>query len=66
MLYNAMRANRTFATEDSNMRVQFTINDKPMGSVLTVTAGAKLRIAVAIEDADPSAHVGYVSGFVGL
>jgi hypothetical protein len=66
-LYRAMRANRTFATEDSDLAVQLTINGQSMGSVLTVPAGGTLELALTVQDpTDPSAQyeATLVHGFV--
>ncbi len=55
-LLEAMRANRTFASEDEDLSVMLRINSQEMGSVLTLPADAPLDIRVEISDADePSA-----------
>ena len=49
-LLGAMRANHTFATEDSDLRLDFLINDAAMGDVLTVPAGTTLEPKILIAD----------------
>jgi hypothetical protein len=49
-LLTAMRANHTFATEDTDLRLEFFINGQPMGSVLTLAADAPLDITVQVAD----------------
>lgn len=49
-LLAAMRANHTFATEDSDLRLDFLINDAAMGDVLTVAAGTTLEPTILIAD----------------
>lgn len=49
-LLDAMRANRTFATEDSDLRIDFQINGAGMGDVLMVEAGAALEPRLIITD----------------
>ncbi|MGB5707447.1 MAG: hypothetical protein WBM41_11480 [Arenicellales bacterium] len=49
-LLAAMRANRTFATEDSDLRIDFMINDSAMGDVLTVQEGGVLQPRIVIAD----------------
>ena len=56
-LLEAMRANRTFASEDSDLRIDFLINDATMGDVLTLGAGMPLRPQLTIADAsDPDSE----------
>ncbi len=53
-LYDAMKANRGYATQDSNLRISYTLNGAVMGSVLaapSATYGAKIHI----EDPDRTA-----------
>ncbi|MCZ6773052.1 MAG: hypothetical protein O7G83_13895, partial [Proteobacteria bacterium] len=62
-LMAAMRANRTFATEDRNLRLELFINDEPMGSVLSLGANEPLDIEVHVSDtSEPSAS--YVAELV--
>lgn len=49
-LMTAMRSNRTFATEDPDLRAELAVNGQPMGSVLTLAAGAPLDITVEVAD----------------
>jgi hypothetical protein len=55
-LMDAIRARRTYASQDRNLVVRFLLNDAPMGSVLTATPGQSLTITVDVSDPDePSA-----------
>lgn len=49
-LFAAMRANRTFASEDSDLSIEFLINNEPMGSVIDVPEGETLNILLRVED----------------
>jgi hypothetical protein len=49
-LFQAMRANRTFASEDSDLSIEFLINNEPMGSTLDVATGDPLNITLRVED----------------
>jgi len=49
-LLEAFRVNRTFATEDKDLALGFSINGQPMGSVLTLSADAELVIRVTASD----------------
>lgn len=49
-LLDAMRANRTFATEDSDLRIDFLLNDGGMGDVLTLETGTALEPRLVITD----------------
>lgn len=49
-LYRAMHENRTFATEDPELRVQLTIDGQQMGSTLTKPAGSTLQLWVSVTD----------------
>lgn len=51
-LFEAMRANRTFASEDKNLSVKLLVNDALMGSCLELPAGADLNISVLLSDED--------------
>lgn len=48
----ALRARRTFATEDENLRVNFTANGVPMGSTAAPTGEGTMPITVTIQDPD--------------
>lgn len=47
-----MRLNRTFATEDKNLKVILYINNQLMGGSLTADEESELKIQVLIEDGD--------------
>lgn len=49
-LLAAMRANRTFASEDPDLRIDFSIGDADMGDVLTLAPGSEIRPRVRVED----------------
>jgi trimeric autotransporter adhesin len=51
-ILKAIRLRRVYATQDKNLKVWFTINGQPLGSVLTVAAGTPLQIKVRLSDAD--------------
>jgi hypothetical protein len=51
-LFEAIRKNRTFATEDKNLKVILYLNDSIMGSSVTAPAESELHIKILIEDAD--------------
>ena len=51
-IYEALRLNRTFATEDRNLKVILYINDSLMGSHVSAGEETELNIKVLIEDAD--------------
>lgn len=51
-IYEAMRLNRTFATEDKNLKVILYINDQLMGGSVTAGEETELKIQVFIEDGD--------------
>lgn len=56
-LMAAMRANRSFATEDTDLRIEIFVNDRPMGSVLTLPEDTPLDIEVHVADvSEPSAN----------
>lgn len=59
-LLDAMRQNRTYATEDPDLRLEFSINGEPMGSVITLAADDPLDIQVHVSDpTEPT--TGYVA-----
>jgi hypothetical protein len=49
-LASAMRGNRTFATEDPDLRLEWELNAQQMGSTLTAAAGTTLQMSVRVED----------------
>jgi hypothetical protein len=54
-LYDAMRANRGYATQDSNLRITYTLNGQVMGSTLS-TAAPSYTAKIHIEDPDGTAN----------
>lgn len=53
-LYGAMKASRGYATQDSNLRISYTLNGEVMGSVLEADTGI-YKASVHIEDPDRTA-----------
>jgi len=51
-IFEAVRLNRTFATEDRNLKVILYINDSLMGSHVSAGEESELDIKILIEDAD--------------
>jgi hypothetical protein len=51
-LMDAIRARRTYASQDPNLSVRLQINGAPMGSVLAATPGQPLSITVDLSDPD--------------
>lgn len=59
-LLEAMRMNRTYATEDSDLRLELSINGEPMGGVLMLAANEPLEIRLHVSDpSEPD--TGYVT-----
>jgi hypothetical protein len=55
-IYDALRKNRTFVTEDKNLSVVLSLNNSLMGSSITALPESELNFTVAVSDADePSA-----------
>ncbi|MDH3364446.1 MAG: CehA/McbA family metallohydrolase [Thermoplasmata archaeon] len=52
-LYEAMRANRGYATQDKNLQVHYTLNGAVMGSVLSPTS--TYEVTVQLSDPDGAA-----------
>ena len=53
-LYDAMKANRGYATQDSNLRITYTLNGAIMGSILS-PSGPSYVANIHIEDPDKTA-----------
>ena len=51
-MLEAIKANRTFASEDKNLAIDFTINDTFMGSNINLATDDALEIKVTVRDAD--------------
>ena len=49
-LLDAIRARRVYASDDPNLKVSFSINRHPMGSVVRMPSGAPLRIELTFSD----------------
>lgn len=58
-LYDAMRNRRVYATEDENLRINYTVNDEPMGTILNKPAALKAKINIT--DPDATDKIGKVS-----
>lgn len=59
-LFDAIRQNRVYATEDNNLFVDFTVNSQMMGSRITNAPGT-LKFNVNINDEDSTDIIGTVS-----
>ncbi len=62
-LMAAMRSNRTFATEDPDLRIEVFINGLPMGSVLDLAENTPLDIEVHVADSSEPA-AGYIAELI--
>ena len=51
-LLQAMKARRVYATEDRNLKVFFTVNGQPMGSIIRTQNPLDLTIEVQVSDPD--------------
>lgn len=51
-ILRALKARRTFATEDENLRVNFTANGAPLGSTAAPTSAGTMPITITIADPD--------------
>lgn len=61
-LYDALRNRRTYATEDENLRINYTLNGEVLGTILDETP-SRANIKVEIEDPD-NEPIGTVSVIV--
>jgi hypothetical protein len=64
-LLTALKARRCYATEDSDLRLRFTINGHPMGSMLNPVQG-ELDIRVSIQDPTDNGATYEVALFQGM
>lgn len=51
-LYDSLKKMRVYATEDKNLKIDYTINDLPMGT--TISNPAKLRFSISVIDNNDS------------
>lgn len=51
-ILDGIRQRRVYASEDRNLKVVFSINGQPMGSIVTMAAGTPLRIELIVSDPD--------------
>jgi len=51
-LVESIRERRVYATDDPDLRLRFSINGQPMGSVIPMTVGTPLQIRIDFSDAD--------------
>jgi hypothetical protein len=66
-LFEAIRLNRTFATEDSDLELKLSVNGNPMGSTLTLPTDSPLAFRVEVKDAgqaDTTYEATLISGTV--
>ena len=52
-IYQAMRDMRIYATEDKNLEITYTVNDLPLGSIITEVP-EKLTFDISFYDPDPT------------
>lgn len=50
-IYDAMKNNRTYATEDNNLEIMYTLNDEPMGTIFSEKPSSA-EIKVDLKDSD--------------
>lgn len=62
-IYDALRNMRTYATEDNNFRIKYTLNDEIMGTILEEKPDS-VNIAVSLEDPDETDKIGKVEVIV--
>jgi hypothetical protein len=60
-ILEAIRERHVYASQDKNLRVLFSINGQPLGSVVPMAAGTALRIEVQLTDPDESTANYHVS-----
>lgn len=58
-LYQSMRDMKVFSTEDSNLRINYTVNDMPMGS--KINPNGKLNFKISVVDPDGNDSIGKIS-----
>ncbi|MGL5330381.1 MAG: CehA/McbA family metallohydrolase [Peptostreptococcaceae bacterium] len=51
-LYDAMRNMRVYATQDKNLKIEYTINDLPMGSIIRKSSKLNFCISAIDNDSD--------------
>ena len=61
-LYEAMSNRRVYATEDENLSIDYTVNNQPMGSILS--SPSTLNAKINISDPDSTDVIGKVSVIV--
>lgn len=59
-IYEALKNMRTYATEDNNLRVKYTLNSEIMGTVIGQKPGS-VNIKVELEDPDVTESLGKIS-----
>jgi len=60
-LYDAMRQRRTYATEDENVEISYTVNAQAMGSLLDNPDTLNLAISVSDPDGDKVSEISIVA-----
>lgn len=58
-LYDAMRQRRTYATENENLNINYTVNGQAMGSILDQPE--ELNISIKVEDPDVEDKISTIS-----
>ncbi|MGL5548199.1 MAG: CehA/McbA family metallohydrolase, partial [Culicoidibacterales bacterium] len=60
-LYEAMQANRVYATEDSNLKIDYTLNGEVMGTQLAQTDTVNIKVAVTDPDGEAIGKVSIIT-----
>ena len=58
-IYDAIRAMRMYATEDKNLEIYYTVNDQPLGSILSEVP-EQLELNVQVSDPDKTDSISKV------
>ncbi|AMS27134.1 hypothetical protein AEM51_08995 [Bacteroidetes bacterium UKL13-3] len=64
-IMDAIRNRRTQASDDWNVRVSFTINGKPLGTIFTDTANPQISVTVFDPDLETTSNITIISGIPG-
>ncbi|MGL5530399.1 MAG: hypothetical protein ACRDCZ_00185, partial [Culicoidibacterales bacterium] len=60
-LYEAMQANRVYATEDSNLKIDYTLNGEVMGTQLAQTDTVNIKVAITDPDGEAIGKVSIIT-----
>lgn len=64
-IMDAIRNRRTQASDDWNVRVSFTINGKPLGTIFTDTANPQISVTVFDPDLETTSNITIIFGIPG-